>query len=150
MSDHSIVDKLHKYNKLCIFWNKIICTKMIQLCKHWQELGNQRSTFMQQNRTDYSATVFGKKSCSTVKTSRDTPYHTCDFVAWYSCATKSCDKIAGVTSRSCSAFDSFGVSKFQTSDKWEQRLPPATDAELVKVDENESTGRKAKLFPYTM
>ena len=39
-----------------------------------------------------------RRSCATVEKLRDTACHTCDFVAWYSCATKSLDQIAGVTS----------------------------------------------------
>ena len=39
-----------------------------------------------------------KRSCATVEKLRDTPRHICDFVARWSWATKSRDKIAGVTS----------------------------------------------------
>ena len=66
---------------------------------HKQELASQRSPRIFATKLRRTERCFNRKrSCATVEKLRDTPRHTCDFVARWSCATKSRDKIARVKS----------------------------------------------------
>jgi len=68
-----------------------LCMSYTATLSHKQELANQRSPHFRDE-------VAQNRALLCTEELRDTPRHTCDFVTRWSCTTKLCNKIAGVTS----------------------------------------------------